>query len=152
MHLILIAALNNKRVIGKNGKIPWHIPEDIQRFKQHTTGHTVLMGRKTFESIGKQLPGRRNVVITAQPIPGVETYQSIDTALEKLNGEEKIYVIGGGDVFEQTLSRADELVLTELDNDDSGDAFFPDFRSTGHFIQKEKEEHTGFAFVRYERT
>ena len=84
MKLVLIAALTRRRVIGAGGRIPWHLSEDLKRFKRGTTGHTVLMGRKTFESIGKLLPNRRNVVLSSRPVPGVETYASLDEALASL--------------------------------------------------------------------
>ena len=90
MKIIIIAALNENRVIGKDGKLPWHISDDLKRFKSLTVGHTVLMGRKTYESIGKPLPNRRNVVITSGQISEIETYNSIEIALERLKDEEKI--------------------------------------------------------------
>jgi len=99
MKLILIAALSRNRAIGKDGKIPWRIPEDLRRFKELTVGNIVLMGRKTYESLGNPLPGRRNVVLTSRLIPGIETHASLETALQALRREEKVFVIGGGTVF-----------------------------------------------------
>jgi len=87
-------------------------PEDMRRFKQITTGHAVLMGRKTFEALGKPLPNRRNVVLTHRAIPGVETYPGNRTALAALAGEQRVFVIGGGEVYAQLLDNADELYLT----------------------------------------
>ena len=106
MKLVLIAALTRRRVIGAGGRIPWHLSEDLKRFKRGTTGHTVLMGRKTFESIGKLLPNRRNVVLSSRPVPGVETYASLDEALASLKDESQVFVIGGGTLYAQTLERA----------------------------------------------
>ncbi len=103
MKLIIIAALNKKRVIGHNGKLPWHISEDLKRFKRLTIGHAVLMGRKTFESMGKPLPDRRNVVLSSKKIPGVETYSTVAAALGALKDQEKIFMIGGGKIFERVL-------------------------------------------------
>ena len=125
MKLILIAAVNAKRVIGVDGRLPWHISDDLKRFKLLTTGHTVLMGRKTFESIGRPLPNRRNAVLSSHPLSGVETFASLDSALEALKGEEKVFVIGGGQLYAQTLECADELLLTIVENECDGDTFFP---------------------------
>ena len=154
MELIIVAALNRKRVIGKKGKIPWRIPEDMKRFKELTTGHAVLMGRKTYESIGKTLPARRNVVVTSQNIPDVEHYRSIREALIALAGEEKVFVIGGGEIYKQTIGRADRLVLTIVDNEEDGDTYFPNyFELIGkEFIQVNAEPRKGFSFIQYERT
>ncbi len=151
MKIIFIAALNNKRVIGSKGKIPWHISEDLKRFKRLTKGHTIVMGRKSFESLGQPLPDRRNVVITSHPIPHVESYTSPEAALEALKSEEVVFVIGGGTIFKQLLDRADELRLTLVDNDVEGDAYFPPYT---HLIGKRfkllnEEVHDGFRYQDY---
>ena len=153
MKLIIIAALSHNRVIGKDGKIPWHISEDLKRFKQITSGHTVLMGRKTYESLDKPLPNRRNVVLTSKPIPGMETYKTLEAALEKLRSEEKVFVIGGGRVFVQTLEKADELRLTHVDKVVDGDTFFPEYKQLlgSVFREQARESHDGYAFVDYVR-
>jgi dihydrofolate reductase len=151
MKLIIIAALNRKRVIGNNGKLPWHISEDLKRFKRLTVGHTVLMGRKTFESMGKPLSDRRNVVLTSKTIPGVETYSTITAALIALKGVEKTFVIGGGKIFEQFLDRADELHLTLVDVDVDGDTFFPPYEHLigTRFVLVSEEKHEGYTFRDY---
>jgi dihydrofolate reductase len=153
MKLIIIAALAKNRVIGKDGKLPWHISEDLQRFKRLTTGHTVLMGRKTFDSLGKPLPHRRNVVLSSRDLPGVETFRSIDDALEALKTEELVFVIGGGHIFEQMIARADALYLTVLDNAVDGDTYFPVYEHLiGPMYQlTSREEHEGFSFEDYVR-
>ncbi|MEK6565801.1 MAG: dihydrofolate reductase [Bacteroidota bacterium] len=153
MKLIIIAALSRNRVIGKDGKIPWHISEDLKRFKRITMGHTVLMGRRTYESLGKPLPNRRNVVLTSKPIAGMETYKTVDAALEKLQNEEMVFVIGGGRVFVQTLEKADELRLTHVDRVVEGDTFFPEYEQLlGRlFREQARETHDGYAFVDYVR-
>jgi dihydrofolate reductase len=153
MKLILIAALSRNRVIGKNGNVPWHLPEDMKRFKQLTTGHTVLMGRRSYESIGKPLPDRRNVVLSSHPVPGVETYTSINDALKALSTEPVIFIIGGGDVFRQTLALADALYLTLLDREVEGDTFFPEYEHLigSRFRLAHQETREGFSFVDYER-
>jgi dihydrofolate reductase len=153
MKIIIIAALSRNRVIGKNGKLPWQIPEDTARFKQLTTGHTVLMGRKTFESLGRPLPNRQNIVITSKCINGARTYGSLDFALQALKNEEEVFVIGGGQLFAATLKMADEIHLTLIDKDVEGDTFFPPYQE---FVQKNfhlvnQEMHAGFTFLDYVR-
>lgn len=110
--------MNRENVIGANGKLPWHIPEDLQYFKQVTYGKSVLMGRKTFESIGKALPGRKNIVISRDPalkIPGVTLYTSLAIALLDNQMASELCIIGGGDIFKQALPIADELNITTID-------------------------------------
>ena len=153
MKIVIIAALNNKRVIGKDGKIPWHVSEDLKRFKRLTLGHVVLMGRKSYESLGKPLPGRRNIVLTSRKIAGVETFTSIDAALVALKDQEKVYVIGGGEIFKLFLERAEEMRLTLIKNDIEGDTFFPRYDhlvGTRYRLVKE-EEHEGYIFKDYSR-
>lgn len=160
--IVIIAAIAEKnRVIGKDGKLPWHISEDLKRFKRLTTGHAVLMGRKTFESIverlGKPLPERRNIVLTStQSYPNfqeVEVFTSIDTALKALEKESKIFVIGGERVFKATLKMADRLELTFVEGDYEGDAFFPEYKEyiAERFQQFNKEIKEGYSFESYKR-
>src|SRR3989338_8090783 len=120
MKIILIAAHNRVRVIGKQGKIPWHFPDDLQRFKRLTTNHTVLMCRRTFESIGGPLPHRDNIVISKHltAVKGIKIFPSIELALTSLHTEEIVYVIGGGEIFRQMIDRADALMLTVIENDE----------------------------------
>jgi dihydrofolate reductase len=156
MVLTIIAALNANRVIGKNGTIPWHIPEDQQRFKQVTTGHTVLMGRKTFESIGKPLPERRNIVVSRSggPSVGVEWYPSLENALKDIASEHEVFVIGGGDIFRQTLERADKLELTIVDDTADGDTFFPPYEHLlgSRFSLSSSNQRNGFRYESYIRS
>lgn len=153
MKLIIIAALSRNRVIGKDGKVPWHISEDLKRFKRITTGHTVLMGRKSYESIGKPLANRRNVVVTSKQIPGIETYKTLEEALRSLENEEQVFVIGGGNLFAQMLDRVDEMYLTLVDQQVEGDVFFPSFENLigKRFREVRREQHEGYAFVDYSR-
>lgn len=153
MKLAIIAAIGKNRVIGKAGKLPWHISEDLKRFKRLTTGHTVLMGRKTFESIGSPLPNRRRVVISSKAIPGVETFFSVDEALAALADQGKVFVIGGGQVYMQTLDRADELFLTLVDREVDGDTFFPPYEDIlgTKFRLTAEEKHKGYRFLDYQR-
>jgi len=151
--LIILAALNRRRVIGKDGKLPWHISEDLKRVKRLTTGHVLLMGRRTFESLGKPLPNRRNVVLTSKKIDGVETFESIPEAFEALKNEEKVFVFGGGELFGQLLEKADEWHLTLVDQDIEGDTFFPPYEHLigNVFLLVGKEEHEGFTFLDYRK-
>lgn len=160
--IVLIAAVAEKnRVIGKDRDLPWHIPEDLKHFKRLTTGHPLLMGRKTFESIvhqfGGPLPDRRMVVLTRQgelpDYPEVETYASIDAALEALADEELIFIGGGEAIYRQFLPRADRLELTLVEGDYSGDTYFPEFEHLiGDTFEPVREDpRDGFRFVTYER-
>jgi len=151
--LIILAALNRRRVIGKDGKLPWHISEDLKRVKRLTTGHALLMGRRTFESLGKPLPNRRNVVLTSKKIDGVETFESIPEAFEALKNEEKVFVFGGGELFGQLLEKADEWHLTLVDQDIEGDTFFPPYEHLigNVFLLVGREEHEGFTFLDYRK-
>jgi len=151
--LVIIAALARNRAIGKDNRLPWHISEDLQRFKKLTTGHTVLMGRKTYASIGKPLPGRRNVVLSRSPLKGVETYTSLDGALDALADQECVYVIGGGKVYAQVLDRADELFLTIVDREVEADTFFPPYEHlVGTLFQRvHRYVRDGYTFEEYTR-
>lgn len=153
MTLIIIAAVSLNRVIGKDGKVPWDIPEDLHRFMRLTSGHTVFMGRRSFESMGEPLPRRRNVVLSSKLIAGIETYQSLDAALNALKDQEKVFVIGGGVVFRQLLDKADLLQLTIVEREVEGDTFFPPYED---LVKNEmelvfEERHEGFRYVDYSR-
>ena len=153
MKLIIIAAIAHNRVIGKNGTIPWHIPEDLSRFKQLTTGHTVIMGRKTFDSLDRPFPNRVNIVITSRVINGVKSFPSLEFALQSLRNEKEVYVIGGGQLYSDALKQADELRLTLVDQVINGDAFFPPYEEyvRKYFRLVHEENHLGFSFVDYIR-
>jgi dihydrofolate reductase len=151
--LAIIAAVGHRRAIGKNGKLPWHLPEDLKRFKRLTTGHAVLMGRGTWESLGRPLPGRRNVVLSSSPVPGIESYPSLEESLRALASVEKVFVIGGGNVYAQVIGRADELFLTLVDRDVEADTFFPPYEHLLGTVFREaaREHHPEFEFVDYVR-
>ena len=132
MMLSLIAALAKNRVIGKDGDIPWRIPEDWQHFKRVTIGKPIIMGRKTYESIGRPLPGRSNIVVTRNPefeAEGVTVTHSLERALEKAKAEkaDELFVIGGSQLYKEALPEADRLYLTYVDKEVDGDTFFPEF-------------------------
>lgn len=124
----LIAAMSKNRVIGKDNQLPWHIPEDFQYFKEMTLEKPIIMGRKTFESIGRPLPKRRNIILTRDThfeTPGCEVFHTIEDVLKALKNEPEIMVIGGATIYEQFLPLADRIYLTEVNIDIEGDAFFP---------------------------
>ena len=127
--LSLIAAVARNRVIGRGNAMPWHLPEDLKRFKQITLGHPIVMGRRTYESIGRPLPGRENIVVTRNAdlaLPGIRLAASLSAALE-LAGERPVFVIGGAEIYRLALPLADRLYLTEVDADIEGDTYFPEF-------------------------
>jgi len=123
-----IAAMSLNRVIGAGGKIPWHLPEDFKWFKQTTTGHVLVMGRKTFESIGKPLPNRETIVLSRAGFshPGVKVVGSLDE-VSALAGDRQMFICGGAQIYEQALPRCSDLYLTVVNREYEGDAFFPKF-------------------------
>ena len=156
--IFLIAAVARNGVIGAHGKLPWHLPEDLQHFKKLTLGHPVVMGRRTWASLGKPLPGRENIVITRQPgfaAPGASIAASLEAAIALCAGEGLAFVIGGAEIYAAALPLADGLVLTEIDGDYEGDTRFPDWdRKAWRVSQKEthtSKEGVRFDFVLYER-
>jgi dihydrofolate reductase len=158
--ICIIAALAANRVIGRNNTLPWHLPADLKRFKALTMGHPVVMGRKTHESIGQPLPGRRNLVITrnrAYRAPGCEVVHSLDAAIASCRGAQEIFVIGGAELYRESLPRAQRLEFTEIRAEIEGDAIFPEFcmsewRETGREIHRDEAGIPfRYDFARYER-
>jgi dihydrofolate reductase len=132
MKISLIAAMAKNRVIGLNGKMPWHLPADLKRFRKITMGSPVIMGRRTFEAIGKPLPGRTNIVLTRNPKfkpPECQVFSKLDQALEFCQNNAELFVIGGADLYQALLPGANYLYLTEIDKEFDGDTFFPVFES-----------------------
>jgi dihydrofolate reductase len=128
--LTIVAALADNGVIGRAGALPWYLPDDLRRFKSLTIGRPILMGRRTFESIGRPLPGRRNLVLTrgSGPLPaGVEAVASLESALRECASAPELCVIGGAEVYRQTLPRANRLELTRVHTQLAGDVSFPEF-------------------------
>ena len=124
----MIVAHDRNRVIGYENDMPWHLPGDLQYFKQVTMGKPVIMGRKTFESIGRPLPGRRNIIISRNAdytAAGIEVVSSVDAALKLVEGGEEIMVIGGEQIFTQCLPLAERLYITLIDHEFTGDTYFP---------------------------
>lgn len=159
MRISIIAAVARNRAIGKDNKLVYRLPDDMKRFKALTTGHTVVMGRKTFESLPKgALPNRRNIVLsrTRHDFPGCEAYTSLEEALKHCSQEEDVYIIGGAEVYGQSINMADRLCLTEVDDTpDGADAFFPEYDGWHEVSRKEHaadERHAyRFAFADYEK-
>ncbi|QQS15705.1 MAG: dihydrofolate reductase [Candidatus Moraniibacteriota bacterium] len=151
---IIVAIGEGNRVIGDKGKLPWHIPEDLKRFKALTTGHPIIMGRNTFLSIGRVLPNRTNIVLSdmewLDAPDGIVIVRSLENALEKAKsapGSEEIFVIGGGMVYGQALSCADRLYLTLIHGDFHGDAFFPEYEKIfSKVMSREARESEGFRY------
>ena len=126
----VIVAMAGNRVIGANGAIPWHLPEELKRFKRVTMGHHIIMGRKTWESIGHPLPGRTTVIVTRQQdyaAPGARIVNSLDAAIAACGGDDEIFVIGGAELYAQALPRAGRLYLTTVDVELTGDTVMPPF-------------------------
>jgi dihydrofolate reductase len=166
MRLSLIVAMAENRMIGLDGAMPWHISADLKYFKQVTMGAPVIMGRKTFQSIGKPLPGRTNIVITRDPsfhADGIEVVHDLEAALKKANaislieGREEVFVIGGAQIYDLTIDQADRIYLTEIAASPPGDAAFPemkpgDWREVSREDREpEKEDGPAFSFVIYDK-
>jgi|SRR5690625_1204377 len=159
----LIAAMGNNRVIGLNNDMPWHLPKDLAHFKKITTGHTIVMGRKTYESIGRPLPNRKNIILTRQASlrfpEEVMTVSSLETVLKwnEENPEKEIFIIGGGNLYKQALPYADRLYLTEINEDFDGDTFFPAFDKLEWDVvdetigERDINNPYDFKFITYER-
>jgi len=157
MMVAIIAAMTKDRVIGKKGRIPWNIPEDLEHFKNTTSGNTVIMGRKTFESLGKALPNRNNIVISTsmQPIDGkglgADVCASVKEALERAKSYGKdIFIIGGSQIYHEFLTIADKMYISYIKKDYEGDTYFPTFDESQWVIEK-REDHPDFELVVYRR-
>ena len=160
MKISVIAAMSQNRVIGRDGSLPWHLPTDLARFKSITTGHTVIMGRKTFESVGKPLPNRRTIIITRNndyQCADVFIAHSLDEALDHAAHEDEIFILGGETVYRIALPRADRLYLTIIHATIEGDTYFPnldfdDWKLVEDERHESDERHAyAFSFRRYER-
>jgi dihydrofolate reductase len=152
--IILIAALTRARVIGKGNRMPWHISEEFKHFRRLTTGHTLIWGRKTFESAGR-LPKRHIIVVSrslAGDTEGVDVCRTLDEAIQKARSYGKdIFVAGGAEVYRQALPLADRLYLSYVKRDYDGDAYFPEFDPREWEVVRE-EDHPEFVFVEYRRS
>lgn len=152
----LIVAVGSNGVIGADNTMPWHLPADFAFFKRTTLGHTLVMGRKTFDSIGRPLPGRRTVVVTRQPAwnrPGVKTAHSLEDALEAARRDDpagEVFVAGGSQVYAEAMPLADRLLVTEVDQAPTGDAVFPPIDNRV-WRETARVPGDGLAWVTYER-
>jgi dihydrofolate reductase len=128
MNISIVVAISENHVIGKDNKLLWHLPNDLKHFKEITTGHTVIMGRKTYDSVGKPLPNRRNIIITRQPvtIAGCEVVNSIEAAIELCAGENEVFIVGGAEIYKQAIKLTDRIYLTIVHKNFDGDSFFPE--------------------------
>ena len=156
---IVVAAAENN-VIGKDNQLLWHLPKDLRFFKQTTSGGTVIMGRKTFESVGKPLPNRRNIIITRQPdfhAEGTEVVHSLETALEHCRDENRVFIVGGAEIYRQALPLTNELYLTRVHAAPEGDTYFPEVDLSGWELLWQEahpadERHAhAFTFYHYRR-
>jgi dihydrofolate reductase len=149
----LIAAVGRNGVIGARNGMPWHLPEDFAYFKRTTMGHPMVMGRKTFDSIGRALPGRRSIVITRRPDwshPDVETAHSLAEALSLAGPADEVFVVGGGEVYAEAMPYAHRLLVTEVDQEPDGDVHFPPIDPAA-WGETSREQRDGFAWVTYDR-
>lgn len=158
MKIIIISAIGKNRVIGKDGKIPWHSKEDFLHFKNKTINNVVLMGRKTYESMGKALLNRKNIVISSKGInlPDADVYNSYEEGLKR--GKEyaeknncDLFIIGGASIYQRGLENADYLYLSYIKGEYKGDVFFPDFERMGNWEEKSREEFNDFTFTIFKR-
>ena len=159
--LSMIVATADNRVIGKNNEMPWHLPADLSYFKKMTLGKPVIMGRKTFESIGRPLPGRKNIVISRDKdycAEGVENVTSIQAALEIANDVQEVMVIGGGAIYAHCLPFADRLYITHIKASLAGDTHFPDYdtkqvwkKTESEFFNADEKNNYDLEFCLYER-
>lgn len=158
----IMVARSDNRVIGKNNELVWHMPADLKYFRETTLGHYVVMGRKTYESVNKPLPGRTNVIITRQPNynrEGCTVVHTVEDAfsLGERDGQTEIFILGGSQIYERTIDVADRIYLTEIKAEFEGDAYFPEIDAT-QWEELKREEHEPdeknpypYAFVVLER-
>ena len=156
--LTIIAAASTNNVIGLDNKLIWNIPKDLKRFKHLTQGHSIIMGRKTFESLPSPLPNRRNIVVTRNKdysAEGIEVFSSIEDALDVCREDLQTFIIGGGEIYSQTINVVDKIELTRVYKDYQGDAFFPDipmdkFELTNESVNYlDDDSNTKYSFLTY---
>lgn len=157
--ITIIVAQAKNRVIGKDNQLLWHLPADMKHFKETTKGSAVIMGRKTYESIGKPLPNRLNIVISSDRkllINGCIVVDSIKKALRKASSNPNIFIIGGGKIYEQTMDIADRIILTQIDENFEGDTYFPEIgkdwcKISKQDFSKDEKNPYDYSFIVYER-
>ena len=151
----IIAAISENGVLGRDNKLIWHLPEDLKRFKQLTSGHAIIMGRKTFESLPKALPNRHNIVISKNKnfsAEGITVCHSLKEALEACRGDSQPFIIGGGQIYQQALELADRIELTKIHKSFDGDVFFPEIDSQLWLLENENQlenSHFKYSYLTY---
>ena len=160
LRLSIIVAMARNRVIGADGAIPWRLPNELKLFKSVTMGHHIIMGRKTYESIGRLLPGRTTVIVTRQAdyrVPGALIAHSLEAAIDACDGDDEVFVIGGGELYKAALSLADRMYLTTVDAEPDGDTYMPevdpaDWRMTSSQSFEADDRHRySYRFAVYDR-
>ena len=155
MRISLIAAMSKNRAIGKNNKLPWNIPEDLKYFRDKTRGKTVVMGRKTYDSIGRLLPKRTNVIITRKlnyDVDGAIIVNNIDSLFDNIKDDDEVMIIGGSEIYNQMLPLAERIYLTIINTEIDGDSFFPQLDD--NWVEVSSDQRSGspsFSFNIYER-
>lgn len=160
MNLTLIAAMSSNRVIGKNNELIWHLPADLKRFKSLTSGHHIIMGRKTFESVGRPLPNRTNIIVTRQEdytVEGCIVVNSLEEGIQKSSSDQQPFIVGGAEIYKQSLAYADKIELTIIDAEYDGDSYFPEIDlnkwklvSEESYPSDEKNKHN-MRFLQYQK-
>lgn len=145
-----VVAMSENRVIGLQNQLPWRLPEDLKRFRTLTLGHPILMGRKTFESIGRVLPGRENLIISRQPdyrVKGARVFGAVQEAIDSCAETDELFIIGGAEIYRLTLDRVERLYLTLVHQQIQGDAFFPEFSFTDfREVQRDVHQQNGLSY------
>lgn len=155
----IVVAYAANRVIGKDGKMPWHLSEDLKRFRQLTMGHHIVMGRKTWESIGRLLPGRKHIIVSRKSgydVPGAKVADSLEAAIAAARDDSEIFVIGGSQIYALVLPMADRILATEIDREYEGDTYFPEleeriWRETAREDREDAASGLRYRFVTLER-
>jgi len=159
MTVSAIVAIGENNAIGKNNQLLWHMPADLKHFKDITSGHTIIMGRKTFDSVGKPLPRRRNIVVTRQDIaiPGCEVVKSVDEALALCEDENEVFIGGGAEIYKVAMAQTDRIYLTIIHQSFDADTFFPEI-DTSEWLETTREDYPAdeknpipYSFITLER-
>ena len=159
MIISIVVAIAQNHVIGKDNKLLWYLPNDLKHFKTITSGHTVIMGRKTYDSVGKPLPNRRNIVVTRKhiDIPGCEVVNSLEAAVDLCKTEEEIFIVGGAEIYRLAMAITNKIYLTIVHQNFEGDTYFPDI-DKNIWIETERENHDpdeknklSYSFITLER-
>jgi dihydrofolate reductase len=159
MIISIVVAISENHVIGKDNKLLWYLPNDLKHFKDITTGHTVIMGRKTYESVGKPLPKRRNIIITRQDITieGCEVVNSIEAAVALCKNEEEVFIVGGAEIYKQSMRLTNRIYLTIVHKEFDGDSFFPEINKSEwnevhrEDYQPDEKNSLPYSFITFER-